>query len=79
MFESIKKVATGLTEITEVVNPLITNMDKKKVDIATTLLDAGFSVKEIQDFIDVSRAQFDEFIEVEVEVRNRVAAATKSA
>ena len=79
MFDSIKKVTTGLTELTEVINPLITNLTDKNKAIAVTLLDNGFTVKEIQDFVDVSRAQLDEWIQIESEVRARIAAATKKS
>lgn len=78
MLDGFKKVAEGLTEIIEPLNPMVTNMTEKNKEIATGLLQSGFSVKQIQEFVDVSRTQLDEFIEVEDKVLKRLEESKKT-
>lgn len=73
MLKGFMKVVDGLTEIVEPINPMVTNMTPKNKEIAAGLLASGFSVKEVQDFVDVSRSQLDSFIEIEAEVLKRQA------
>ena len=72
MLEGFKKIVEGVNDIIEPLNPMVTDMTDANKTIAKGLLDSGFSVKQIQDFVDVSRNQLDEFIEVEVLVIQRM-------
>ncbi len=72
MLNGLKKIVNGVTEIVEPVNFLVTNLTPKNKEVAICLLEAGFTVKEIQDFVDVSRTQLDEFIELEDAVLKRI-------
>jgi len=74
MLEGFKKIADGVQEIFEPINPMVTDMDEKNKAIATAMLEEGISVKDIQHFVDVSRAQLDAFLEVEAKVIARVKA-----
>ncbi len=74
MLDGLKKTIDGLSEMVEPLNPMVTNMTEKNQEIATLLLEHGYTVKEIQDFVDVSRAQLDEFISVEAKVMERMKA-----
>ena len=76
MFNGLKKIAEGVNDIVEPLNPLVTNMTPKNKEIATSLLDNGFSVKEVQDFVDVSRNQLDDYIELEAKVIERMNSKT---
>jgi len=69
----LSKIIDGATELVNGVNPLTTQMDAKNQEIATVLLDAGFTEKDIKRFIDVSMVQFEEWMETEVKVRERIA------
>lgn len=71
--KGFRQVFAGLSTMTEDVNPLITNMTDKNKEIASGLLQVGYTVEQIQDFVDVSRNQLDEFIEVESVVLQRMA------
>ncbi len=75
MLGTLKDINDAAFKGVDILNPFISKMDEVNKEIATALLDAGYDVKQIQNFIDVSRTQFDEWAEVEVEVRKRVAAA----
>ena len=72
MLSGIRKVVEGVTDMVEPLNPLVTNMDNKNKEIASHLLEAGYSVREVQDFVDVSRTQLDEYIKIEAEVISRM-------
>ncbi len=74
MLDGLKKTIDGLSEMVEPLNPMVTNMTEKNQEIATLLLEHGYTVKEVQDFVDVSRAQLDEFISVEAKVMERMKA-----
>ena len=79
LITGMKKIYEGVSETLEGVNPLVTTMEtNQNVNIAITLMDAGYSVSEIQDFIDVSRVQFDEWAQFEVEVRKRMSNTDKT-
>lgn len=55
-----KKVADGLQEILDPINPLVSSIDAhKNKEIAQGLLASGFTVEDIQQFADVSRVQLD--------------------
>ncbi len=74
MLDGLKKTIDGISEMVEPLNPMVTNMTEKNQEIATLLLEHRYTVKEIQDFVDVSRAQLDEFISVEAKVMERMKA-----
>ena len=80
--KGLTAVYNGLSEVVEGVNPLVTTMeDKDNQDIAIGLLAAGYSIEQIQNFVDVSRVQLDEFLAFEVEVQKRLSthkASTKA-
>jgi len=66
--------------MTSGINPFITNMEEKRnKEIASGLLASGFTAQDILDFIDVDKAQAEEFILIEEEVQKRIAEATKPA
>ena len=77
MLEGLKKIAEGVKEISEPINPFITDMTDKNKEIATNLLSAGYSVKDVQNFVDVSRTQLDDFLEIEEKVFERMGKITK--
>ena len=75
IIKGLSNVYNGLSEVVEGVNPLVTVIeDGKNKDIAIALLNAGYTVEDIQSFVDVSRVQLDEFLAFEVEVQARLAA-----
>lgn len=76
MLDGLKKIVEGVSDIVEPLNPLVTNMTDKNKEIANLLLSKGYKAKEIEDFVDVSRNQLDEFIAVEIEVLKRMAEAS---
>lgn len=71
MLSGFKKVVDGLNEIVEPLNPLVTDMTEKNKEIASGLLSSGFTVEEVENFVDVSRSQLDDFIKIESEVLKR--------
>ncbi len=72
-------VANGVMEIVASVSPTVSNLDNhRNKEIAKGLLASGFSVEDIQQFVDVSRVQLDPYLEVEAEVQRRLAEATES-
>lgn len=75
MLEGFKKVVDGLAEIVEPLNPLVTDMTPKNQEIAAGLLASGFTVAEIEDFVDVSTSQLGDFLKVEAEVLKRTTKA----
>ncbi len=77
MFQGIKKIVDGVGDIIEPLNPLVTDMTPKNIEIATMLLEKGYSVSEIQDFVDVSRIQLDDFIKLESQVIERLKKITE--
>ena len=74
-----KTIYDGINEIVEPLNPLVTNMNDKNKEIASGLIASGFTIKEIEDFVDVSTKQLSDFIAIEAEVQKRMAVATKKA
>ena len=77
MFDSFKKIADGVTELIEPLNPMVTDMTQRNKEIATNMIAAGLTTKEIQDFVDVSRSQLDAYLAVEAEVERRIASMGK--
>ena len=78
MLEGFKKIVEGVNDIVEPLNPLVTNMTDINKQIASGLLESGFSVKQIQDFVDVSRNQLDDYIELEAKVLERISQKAKA-
>ena len=76
ILSGFKKVVDGVQEIVDPINPMVSNLDNhKSKEIARGLLLSGFTVEEIQQFVDVSRSQLDPFLELEDEVNKRMAEA----
>ena len=76
MLEGFKKIVDGVQEVLDPINPMTSGMDKhRNEEIAIGLLGSGFSVEDIQQFVDVSRVQLDSFLEVEAKVMQRMAKA----
>jgi len=73
VISGLKQIYNGASEVLEGVNPLITNMTEKNQDIATLLLDSGYTPDDIQGFIDVSSIQFQDWVQLEMQVRDRMA------
>lgn len=71
--DGLSKAATGVTEMVNGLNPFVETMNETNEAIATVLLDKGFTAEQILDFVDVSKAQLDEWLQLEVKVRERVA------
>jgi len=79
ILKGFKDVVSGVSTMTSGINPFITNMEEKRnKEIAAGLLASGFTAEDILDFIDVDRAQAEEFILVEAEVQKRLTEATKT-
>ncbi len=78
MLSFLKGTTDAAFKGVEILTPFITQMDDGNKSIATTLLDAGYSQKQIQRFIDVSTTQFEEWAEIEVEVRARIEESTRA-
>ena len=73
--KGLTAVYNGLSEVVEGVNPLVSTMeDDGNQEIASALLNAGYTVEQIQNFVDVSRVQLDEFLTFEVEIAKRIKA-----
>ncbi len=77
MLDGFKKIVDGLQEVIDPINPLVTNLTEKNKEIASGLLASGFTIKEIIDFVDVSRPQLDPFLSLESEVIKRIATKAK--
>ncbi len=78
MLDGFKKIVDGVQEVLDPINPMVSSMDKhRNTEIATGLLASGFSKEDIQQFVDVSRAQLDPFLDLEVAVQKRLEAAKK--
>ena len=75
--DGVKQTINGLQSLTDFANPMVTNLTDDNKKIAQHLLKAGITVQQITDFVDVSRAQLDPYLEMEVEVMKRVKAATE--
>ncbi len=75
MLDGFKKIVDGIQEVVDPINPMVSSMDKhKNTEIAAGLLASGFTVEEIQQFVDVSRPQLDKFLELEAAVLMRMQA-----
>lgn len=74
MLDGFRKIVDGVQEVLDPINPMTSNMDKhRNKEIAIGLLQSGFSVEDIQQFVDVSRVQLDDFLEIEAKVMVRMA------
>ena len=73
---SSKLKITSIVDIVDkgidLVNPFVSNMDTINKDIATTLLDAGYLPKELEHFARVSSSQLENWLELEMLVRDRI-------
>ena len=79
MLEGFKQIVDGVQQVLDPINPMTSAMDKhRNQEIAIGLLTSGFSVEDIQQFVDVSRAQLDPFLEIEARVMQRMAIAKKA-
>jgi len=72
--DGVTQALNGLQSMTDFVNPMVTDLTPDNKKIAQHLLNQGITVQEIKDFVDVSRAQLDPFLDVEAEVRKRMEA-----
>ena len=71
--DGVKQTVTGVSEMINGMNPMVTTMDETNEAIASVLLDKGFTPEQIKHFVDVSTAQLDEWLDVEMKVRQRLA------
>ena len=76
MLGHLKDLNNVIFDGADSLNPFVSKMDAENIEIATVLLDKGYSVKRIQKFIDTSRTQADEWLELEDKVRERMERAT---
>ena len=88
MLEGLKDIATGIAKTTNGLNPMVDDRTETHEDMGATLLDAGFTAKNLMSLVDVDRAQFEEWLDIEVarrnskqseEARNKRAEARKKA
>ena len=83
MLQEIGKITDGLQGLIDPINILVTNADKgKNMEIANLLIDKGYTVQEVQDFIDVSRPQMDPILlkrRVRFEVKAEMEAEAKAS
>lgn len=78
IIDGLTKLYDGTIEVLEGVNPMVTTMSNETNQlIANTLLDKGFTKEQIMDFISVSKTQLEEWLELEVKVRERIAMNAK--
>jgi len=70
--DGFKKIAEGISDIGESLNPLVSDMTADNREIALSLMELGYSNQQIQTFVDVSRNQLDEFLELERAVEKRL-------
>ena len=75
----LKQVVDGVSELVNGVNPMTTQMTERNQEAVIALLDAGFNKKEIENLIDVSTVQYNEFIDIELKVRIRMGIKDKEA
>ncbi len=71
MLEGFKKIVDGVQEVFDPINIMTTNLTDKNKEIAKGLIESGFSIKEVQNFVDVSRPQLDPYL-IEAKVRHDV-------
>ena len=57
---------------------ITTPMNESNIKIMNTLLDAGYSPEKIRDFTNVEQSEFDNEMEIELAVRKRIEARTKT-
>ncbi len=76
ILSGFKKIADGVQEVIDPLNPMVSNLDNhRNKEIAAGLLASGFTIEDIQQFVDVSRSQLDPFLKLESEVNKRMAEA----
>ena len=76
MLDGFKKIVDGIQEVIDPLNPMVSNLDShKNKEIAKGLLNSGFSIEDITQFVDVSRSQLDPYLEMETEIMKRIEAA----
>ncbi len=78
MLGTLKSVNDAVFDGIDVLNPFISKLNDTHKEMTKVLFHSGYDEKQIKDFIDVSRTQFDEWIALEVEVQKRVEEAMKA-
>ena len=77
MFQGLQKVANGIAETMNSVNPLVDDFGKKHQEMMECLLDNGFKPEEVTSFVDVDRAQFIDELKIELKARERMSRKKK--
>ena len=72
MLDGLRKIADGVAETVNSVNPLVDDITVKHEEMIAVLLDNGFEAKDITSLVDLDRAQYLEFIDLEIKVRERL-------
>ncbi len=78
MFGTLKSVNDAVFDGMDVLNPFVSKLNDTHKEMTKVLFHSGYDEKQIKDFIDVSRTQFDEWIALEIEVQKRVDAQIKA-
>lgn len=79
MFKTLKEAGNAVFDGIDSLNPMISSLNDTHKEMTQVLMANGYDVKKIKDFIDVSRTQFDEWVELEEEVLKRMKAKEEAA
>ena len=78
-FDGITQIYDGIGEMIGGVNPLISTMDEPmNQHIAVELLQKGYTIEQIMNFVAVSTTQLEEFLDIELKVMVRLRDKTRS-
>ncbi len=61
--DALTEFNDGVQRMLDPINPLVTNLTDKNKAIAELLFNAGVTAEEIGDFVDVSKAQLNPYME----------------
>ena len=73
MLEGLRKIADGVGETLNSVNPLVDDFKEVHEQMIGKLLDEGFNKEQITSLVDLDRGQFIDWIDLEIKVRERIA------